>query len=151
MSGRVVLTPCTGKSGFSRLSAVLAISCSVKFLATKLLAPWHSLTLVHSRSRFWEGRAYCFVGRFSFERRMLPEAGAVFYRWKTIALFSERGTSDPLHRRHCGRSLSLCSQTISRRQARSPPVEPPGSNTRVCLYFICKTFNFQILLNVVAY
>ena len=34
------------------------------------------------------------MGRFSFGCRIVPEAGAVFGRWKTGMSFSERGTSD---------------------------------------------------------
>ena len=45
-------------------------------------------------ARFWEVEARCFVGRFSFGRRMVPEAGALFGRRKTGTSFSERGTSD---------------------------------------------------------
>ena len=45
-----MLTPRAGKSGSSRLLIVLTTSCSVEFLASNLLAPWRSLTSVHSRS-----------------------------------------------------------------------------------------------------
>ena len=50
MLRRVVLTPYAGKSGSSPLPIVLATSCFVKLLAIKLLAPWRSLTSVHSHS-----------------------------------------------------------------------------------------------------
>ena len=48
MPERVVLTPCAGKSGSSRLPNVLATSCSAEFQAIKLLAPWCSHSLVPS-------------------------------------------------------------------------------------------------------
>ena len=40
------------------------------------------LQVVYAPVRFWERGARCFVGRFSFGRRMVPVAGAFFGRWK---------------------------------------------------------------------
>ena len=41
---------------------------------------WSSILVVvhvvYAPARFWDGGARCFVGRFSFGRRMVPEAGA---------------------------------------------------------------------------
>ena len=45
----------------------------------------------YAPARFGVRGARCFVGRFSFGRRMLPEAGAHFGRWMTwTIIFSER-------------------------------------------------------------
>ena len=74
------------------------------------------LQVVYASARFWENGARCFVGRFSSGRRTVPEAGAVFVRWKTGTYFPERGTSG---RTNYGRPLSLCSEAVSRKPEKS--------------------------------
>ena len=56
------------------------------------------------------------MGRFSSGRRTVLEAEAVFGRWKTGTYFPERGTSG---RTNYGRSLSLCSEAVSRKPEKS--------------------------------
>ena len=56
------------------------------------------LQVVHEPARFWEGGARCFVGRFSFGRRMVSEAGAFLVDAGLRTLLPKRGTSDSLRR-----------------------------------------------------
>ena len=53
-------------------------------------------------ARLWEGGARCFVGRFSFGRRMVSEAGAFLEDEGFVTSFSKRGASDSLHHSYCG-------------------------------------------------
>ena len=84
--------------------------------------------------------------------------------YKLLVLFSEKmifrghpsAKKRSSHGYHPAPDSKTCPQSNARqapknRQARRRPAKPPGSNTRVCLDFVSKTFNFQKLLKSVAY
>ena len=52
------------------------------------------LQVVYAPARFWEGGARCSVGRFSFGRRMVPEAGAFLIHEEVEHIF-KRGQAIP--------------------------------------------------------
>ena len=58
--------------------------------------------VAYAAARFWDGDARCFVGRFSFERRMVSEAGAFLVDGGLEHHFSKRRPSDSLRRTYCG-------------------------------------------------
>ena len=60
------------------------------------------LQLVYAPTRFWEGGARCFVGRFSFSHRIVPKAGAFLIDGGFGTSFSKRGTSGLLCHKYYG-------------------------------------------------
>ena len=49
------------------------------------------LQVVYAPACFWEDGARCFVGRFSFGRRMVAEAGAFFGKYMTWNIIFREG------------------------------------------------------------
>ena len=153
MSERVVLTPCEGKSGLSRLPIVLTSSCYVEFLAIMLLAPWRSLTPVYPRSSHGPVRSD-FDGS-PYQPSVWEDSDQPQYvRSNKSLVTSWRWCSTP----PCIRT-ALASAIIAASKRAHPirnachpprngpsrrrPVQPPGSNTRVCLDFVWITLHLQ--------
>ena len=131
---------------------------SVEFLATKLLAPWRSLTSVYLYSSHslvpskFDGSPYQpdFWGSSGQPQNVRLN--------KSLVSLSRKIDSKPsVYRKTLQARVTSGAQTKTslqsnahhptrNGQARRRPVEPSGSNTRLCLVLVSKTFIFQKLL-----
>ena len=148
-----MLTACAGKSGFSRLPIVLATSCFLDILAIKLLAPWRFPTSTYPAAFIAASRLTFLVSskqpgyretaidrntlgmadRLCLSRKMIFQVILLLKNAPILGTIWRPNENIPTKQRDRPRNG----------QARRRPVEPPGSNTRVCLIFVHRPSIFR--------
>ena len=71
---------CTNRTNNQLASLCRWGDIRTKSRQTLMFDPGRVLNVVYSPACIWEGGARCFVGRFSFERRMVPGPGVFFWQ-----------------------------------------------------------------------